>query len=127
MRAHEFIKESTAKGSVPKHFDDASQGTMSMRDVGGYDRTYHLNRIMMAAGMADGRSNKPVEMDSSSFVEKFNVAFPYTDMEHAMMMQAMATIPTDGRELSKRGKSKEPVDTNVTSAVAKPKRNRFGV
>jgi hypothetical protein len=82
---------------------------------------------MMAAGMADGRSNKPVDMDSSSFVEKFNVAFPYTDMEHAMMMQAMATIPTDGHELSKRGKSKEPVDTNVTSAVAKPKRNRFGV
>jgi hypothetical protein len=81
---------------------------------------------MMAAAIADG-GNKPVDMDAESWVEKYNVVFPYTDMEHAMMMQAFATIPTDKTELAKRGKSSEPKDTNTTSPVAKPKRNQYGI
>ena len=128
MRAKEFIAEAKPKESqIPSHMNDASQGAIISRDIGGYDRIYHLNRIMMAAGMADGKSNKPVDMDASSWVEKYNVAFPYTDAEHAMMMQAFATVPTDSKELSKRGKSEEPKDTNTVSAVAKPKRNKYGI
>jgi hypothetical protein len=129
MRAKEFIAEAKpSEGDMPGDFKDAHQGgTDIFRDVGGYDRTYHLNRIMMAAAMADGKSKKPVDMPNHSFVEKYNVAFPYTDMERMMMLQAMATIPTDGKELSKRGKSEEPKDTNTVSAVAKPKRNQYGV
>ena len=122
-----MVAEATKHGKIPKHMDDASQGTMRMRDIGGYDRTYHLNRIMMATAMADGKSKKPVNMDSASFVEKYNVAFPYTDEEQMMMFQAMATIPTDGKELSKRGKSQEPKDTNTVSTTAKPKRNKYGI
>lgn len=129
MRATEFLAElSTTPGAkMHKHHDDASQGHFLMRDVGGYDRTYHLNRIMMATAMADGKSKKPVDMPNSSWVEKYNVAFPYTDEEQMMMFQALATIPSDAKELSKRGKSKEPDDTNTVSAVAKPKRNQYGV
>ena len=126
MKIREIISE-TKGGSIPKNFDTASQGTIRMRDVGGYDRTYHLNRIMMAAAMADGKSTKPVDMDDSSFSEKYNVMFPYTDAEQLMIMQAMATIPTDGKELSKRGKSQEAADTNTKSAVAKTKRNKYGI
>ena len=72
---------------------------------------------MMAAAMADGRSEKPVEMDPASFVEKYNVAIPYSDAEELMMYQAMATIPTDGKELVKRGRSEESKDTNISSPV----------
>jgi len=118
MRAKEFIAEGSPEGKIPAHLDVAHQGSVRMRDVGGYDRTYHLNRIWMAAAMADGQSTRPVDMDSASFVEKYNVAFPYTDLEHMMIMQAMATIPTDSKELAKRGKSKEPADTNTVSPVA---------
>lgn len=110
-----------------KNSVDGSQGYILSRDVGGYDRTYHLNRIMMAAAMADGRSKKAVDMDASSWVEKYNVAFPYSDEEQMMMFQAMATIPTDGAELEKRGKSAEPKDTNTKSAVATPKKNKYGI
>jgi hypothetical protein len=118
MRAKEFIKEAKPGGKMPKDLENKSQGAIRMRDVGGYDRIYHMNRIGMAVAMADGQSKKPVEMDSSSFVEKFNVAFPYTDAEELMMFQAMATIPTDGTELAKRSKSKESDDTNTASPVA---------
>jgi hypothetical protein len=116
MRAKDFIVE--RDGKMPKDLVDKSQGSVRMRDVGGYDRTYHLNRIGMAVAMADGRSNKAVDMDTASFVEKYNVAFPYTDAEHLMMMQAMATIPTDSKELAKRSKSKEAKDTNTTSPIS---------
>ena len=116
MRAKEFILESD--GKMPDHLNQAHQGSMRMRDVGGYDRTYHLNRIWMATAMADGKSNRAVNMDSASFVEKYNVAFPYTDLEHMMVMQAIATIPTDSKELAKRGKSEEPKDTYTVSPVA---------
>jgi hypothetical protein len=129
MKSREFITELSVHphGKMNTELDAAHQGSIVMRDVGGYDRTYHLNRIMMAAAIADGQSKKPVSMDASSFIEKYNVAFPYTDEEHMMVFQAMATIPTDGKELTKRSKSKEPDDTNKTSPVVKRKRNKYGV
>lgn len=118
MRAKEFIAETAPEGKMHPHMNNANQGSTRMRDVGGYDRTYHLNRIWMATAMADGQSTRPVDMDSASFVEKYNVAFPYTDIEHMMILQAMATIPTDSKELTKRSKSKEADDTYTVSPVA---------
>jgi hypothetical protein len=112
---------------MSKEHEAGGQGYSLVRDVGGYDRIYHLNRFMMAMGMADGRSNKPVDMDASSWYEKYNIAFPFSDIEQMMVNQAMATIPTDGAELSKRGKSEELPDTNKKSAVAKVKRNKYGI
>lgn len=118
MKISEILTENQGNGPVPKDLEDKSMGGMvRMRDVGGYDRAYHLNRIMMATAMADGRSKKPVDMDAASFVEKYNVAVPYSDLEELMMYQAMATIPTDAKELIKRGKSQESSDTNATSPV----------
>ena len=106
MKIKDIIVENRKEGAVPREMEDKSMGgVIRMRDVGGYDRTYHLNRIMMAAAMADGRSEKPVEMDPASFVEKYNVAIPYSDAEELMMYQAMATIPTDGKELVKIGRA----------------------
>jgi hypothetical protein len=124
MRAKEFVNEAKPGGKIPKDLEDKSQGAIRMRDVGGYDRIYHMNRIGMAVAMADGSSKKAVDMDSASFVEKYNVAFPYTDAEELMMYQAMATIPTDGTELAKRSKSKEANDTNITSPVADWRKNK---
>jgi hypothetical protein len=116
MRAKDFITE--AEGKMSHELQQASLGgVIRTRDIGGYDRTYHLNRLWMATAMADGKSAKPVKMDSATWVEKYNVAFPYTDAEHLMILAAMATIPTDGKELLKRGKSEEPKDTNTVSPV----------
>jgi len=128
MKINEIIVETRGEGPVPKELEDKSMGgVIRMRDVGGYDRTYHLNRIMMAAAMADGQDERPVDMDSSSFVEKYNVAIPFSDAEELMMYQAMATIPTDGKELVKRGRSQEADDTNKQSPISPRKKNKYGV
>jgi len=117
MRAKEFIFESTPEGKIPKRLARSGQGITRMRDPGGIDRGYHLNRIWMAAAMADGKSDAPVDMDSSSFSEKYSLAVPFTKEEHNMMLSAMNTIPTDSKELMAHSKSEESPTVNKVSPV----------
>lgn len=128
MRAKEFIVETAPDGKIKDEHEVAHTGMWRMRDVGGYDRTYHLNRIMMAMAMADGKSRSQIQgMDASSWVEKFNIAHPYTPQEHNMVAAAMATIPSDGEQLSDDLMSHETPDVNKVSPLPKKKKNRYGV
>jgi hypothetical protein len=113
MRAHEFLTE--GDGKIHKHHEEASQGVFKTRDVGGYDRVYHMNRLWMAMAMADGKSQDAVEMDSASFAEKYNTVHPYTEEEYNMFVSATKTVPTDKKDVVPYSKSKEPDDTNVKS------------
>jgi len=61
------------------------------RDPDGYDRTYELNRMMMAVACADG-TGIPINIDSESWVGKDNSAQPYTKLEQDMMKQAAKAI-----------------------------------
>jgi len=94
MKISEIIIEGR-DGVIPKQAANASKGEIRFRDVGGYDRTYHLNRIMMAAAMADGREVKAVDMDQSSWAEKYNLARPYSKEEMIMMQSALITIDSE--------------------------------
>jgi hypothetical protein len=118
MRAHEFLSEGKGKsGKVPGHAAAASQGIVRVRDVGGFDRTYHMNRLWMAMAMADGVSQDAVDMDYDSFAEKYNTVHPYTEQEYNMLIAAMKTVPTDSKDMVPYSKSKEPEDTNTKSLV----------
>lgn len=128
VKSPDAMQVAEAKGNGKmRHRDEHSQrGILKMRDVGGYDRVYHLNRIMMAAGLSDG-SGKPVDMDPASWIEKFNTGHPFTEEEFKMLQAAMKTIPTDGSIIQKWSKSQEMPHTNTKSAVATPKKNKYGV
>ena len=97
------------------------------RDVGGYDRVYHMNRLMMAMAMHDGKGKHTVDMPAESWVEKYNTTHPYTDEEHNMVQGAMKTVPTDKQTVQKRTKSSEPDDTYKVSPVPAKKKNQYGV
>ena len=115
MRAHEFLTEGEGK---PHHNHvQASTGIYKARDVGGYDRVYHMNRLWMAMAMADGKSQDAVDMDNASFTEKYNTVHPYTEEEYNMFVAATKTIPTDRADAIPYSKSKEPEDTNKKSLV----------
>ena len=117
MRATEFITEGGKKGRVSKHHTKAQPGAYKFRD-NGTDRIYHLNQIMKAAAMADGKSNKPLTMDDESFVGKSNMAYPYSELEHNMMRQAFKTVRANhAEELIKSHKSLEPDDTHKVSPL----------
>ncbi len=116
MRAHEFINES-ANGKLSKANSDAMPGVHKTRDVGGYDRIYHMNRLWMAMACADGKSTKaPEGIDGGSWVEKYNTIHPYTKEEDNMVKQAMKVVPTDHKPVGGRG-SKESEGTHTTSPV----------
>lgn len=115
MRAHEFLTE--GEGKMHDHHAQATQGVYKSRDIGGYDRVYHMNRLWMAMAMADGKSQDAVDMDNASFAEKYNTVHPYTEEEYNMFISATKTIPTDKKNVVPYSKSKEPEDTNTTSLV----------
>lgn len=116
MRAYEFISEDKS-GKLTKNQADASTGVMKSRDVGGYDRIYHMNRLSMAMAMADGKSKDAVDMDASSFAEKYNTLHPYTEEEYNMYLSATKTIPTDKKDSVPYSRSKESDDVNKQSLV----------
>jgi hypothetical protein len=109
MKINEIISEGVGV-MRPEHLATQPGGIVISRDVGGYDRFYHMNRMWMATAMADGNGNGPVDMDSASWVEKYNVQHPYTEAEYNMFRQAEATIPTESKEISPWSKSQEHTD-----------------
>jgi hypothetical protein len=119
--------DSTPWAGMHKDHVAVMQGADKMRDVGGYDRIYHMNRMMMAMAMHDGKGSHTVDMPPESWIEKYNTTHPYTDEEHNMVLGAMKTIPTDHKVVQKRTKSKEPDDTYRISPVPAKKKNKYGV
>jgi hypothetical protein len=114
MKITEIITEERA-GELHDRFANASKGVWKMRDNGGFDRVYHLNRIMMATAMHDGQSDKPVDMDPASWIEKYNTAHPYTDEENNMIKGALATVGADSKHLVSDSNSKEEDHVNRAS------------
>jgi hypothetical protein len=117
MRINELISEATV-GKMKKRHAAVQKGVTKSRDVGGYDRVNHMNRMWMATAMADGKSTNPVDMDSYSWMEKYNTQHPYTEEEYNMFRAAENTIPTDSKEVTPWSKSLEPEDTHTVSPVA---------
>jgi ribonuclease BN (tRNA processing enzyme) len=129
MKIIEIIVEhgSTPAGTLhPDHHAGMGRVAKS-RDVGGYDRVYHQNRLMMATALADGHSTKAVDMPEASWVEKYNTHHPYTEEENNMIKAAMKTIPTDHKVISNDAKSREAKEVNRTSPVPVKKKNKYGV
>jgi hypothetical protein len=115
MRAHEFIIE--AETPLRDDVKNAQHTVHRMRDVGGYDRVYHMNRIMMAAAVADGKSTNAVDVPISSWSEKYNTAHPYTDEEYNMVKSALNTIPSDHNAVSGDRQSRELESVHKASPV----------
>lgn len=108
MKINEIITEGI-KGEHPEYHASAHNSVWRFRDVGGYDRTYHLNRIMMAAAAADGVNRGPVrDFEQESWIEKYNTAFPYSQGDDNMLASAMATIDSDHVNVAHFQQSHEP-------------------
>ena len=115
MRAHEFRFEGVA--SLHPDHDNVMQGVYNFRD-NGVDRMYNLNRVMMAAAMADGKSTAAIKgANASSWNEKYNTAHPYTKEEHNMLKSAFNTIPSNTHHMVSDHRSIEPDHVHKVSPV----------
>jgi len=119
VRAQEFVVEDR-KGALHPDQEAVMVGAHRIRDNGGYDRANHLNRLMMAAAMHDGKSRKAIpkdQMDPASWVEKYNTAHPYTKEEDNMIHGAMKTIGSEHHKVMSDNRSIEPEGTHKISPV----------
>ena len=116
MRANEFIRE--GKGELTPAQKHPMTKSKMVRDVGGYDRIYYLNRLGMAMAAADGKDSGKIDgVDESSWVEKYNSVHAYTPEEGKMIDAAVATIPSESRTGVTSAKSSEPDDVHRVSPV----------
>ena len=116
MRASEFLIEKH-NGKIGQRRQAGTRGLTKFRDTGGYDRTYELNRVMMAAACADG-SSAPLDLDTESWAGRYNTAHPYTDEEAAMVKQALQATGSEHHDLNHGdNRSQELPGTNIQSPV----------
>jgi hypothetical protein len=99
MRAKEFVKEAK-QAKMSKRQKQSTVGVNLFRDPDGYDRTYELNRMMMAVACADG-TGSPIDMDSESWIGKDNSAQPYSSLEQDMLKQAAKAIGSKIKDVNK--------------------------
>jgi hypothetical protein len=116
MRAREFITE--RDGVIGKRRQAATVGLNLFSDG---ERTssssYTLNRVMMAAAMADG-SGRPLNIDEKSWVGKQRSAHPYTKVEQEMLKQAYKAAGAVYTDLNSGDlDSEEVLSTNTQSPV----------
>ena len=114
MRAYEFLNET--KGKITNRQGRASVGIDTFRDKEFADRFYELNRVMMAAAMADGTN--PIDINHESWSGRENVAVPYSTIEQKILDQAFRAVGSHHTDLTKGDlKSQELQDTYTVSPV----------
>jgi hypothetical protein len=117
MKCTEIIVES--EGKKPEHAVHASGGEWKFRDKGGWNPTYNLNRVMMAAAMADG-SDKPVKMDKVSWIGVHNWSRPYSEVENKMVQQALKATDSEMHHIDTDHRSREHPSTHSVSPHHRP-------
>jgi hypothetical protein len=115
MRANEFVSESKI-GKIGNRKQMSTIGLHKFRDENCADRTYELNRIMMAVAVTDGTFVP--DIDGESWAGRYNIAVPYTQEEQNMLMMAYKAAGSEYHDLNKGDlKSKELDSTNSQSTV----------
>jgi hypothetical protein len=116
MRANEFIKEAKSQELRP---DEKDAGTYAKRydDI---DTYYDLYRLGLAiAGGKDTPQKGPVTAHPTIWIRNSAEEEKLKAAEKVMGIKGTVVVP--------KGDSQEPKDTNVVSAIAKPKRNQYGI
>ncbi len=116
MRAHEFITEGN-KGKVSARQQQATVG-LNVFAISQYDRTYDLNRDMMAVASTDGTTVP--DLSSESWVGKNNSAHPYTEVEQDMLKIAYKAAGIPFTDLNKGDLDSEELNSTQDQSPLKP-------
>jgi hypothetical protein len=127
MKIYEVISEAKlTQKKISKRQSQSSKGVNTFSDGEKASGDYTMNRLGMALAMTDGKSKPDIE--AKSWIGKSKGAFPYTKEEQDMLKQAYKAVGADHKDLNKGNlNSMELEDTNKISAVAKVKKNKYGV
>lgn len=115
MRAKEFIQEQKNKPSKRQHYASVGLNTFTNTN---YDRTYDLNRVMMAVASTDGKSRPNLE--GESWAAKQNTAHPYTEVEQNMLEIAFDAAGIPYQDLNKGDLKSHELPGTQTKSPIKP-------
>jgi hypothetical protein len=104
-------------GKIGRRRQAATRGLVLFSDSERTNSDYTLNRVMMAAAMADGSDNM-INMDEKSWIGKRRGAYPYTPEEDKMLKQAFRAAGATYTDLNQGDMNSEELEsTNKQSPV----------
>lgn len=116
MRAVEFISENR-KGKISKRQQQSTKGLNLFADTE-FDRTYDLNRVMMAVACSDGVNT--IDIDQESWSGKNNTAHPYTKIEQDMLKMAYKAAGIKYKDLNNGNMNSEELQSTYKQSPVKP-------
>jgi hypothetical protein len=118
MRASEFISEGQKIGRLSKTKSFATVGLHKFVDPKRADRTYELNRVMMAAASTDGTFVP--DIDGESWAGRYDIAAPYTKEENNMLKMAYKAIGSEFHDLNKGDLRSQELPSTSTESPVRP-------
>jgi len=125
MRAHQFVKESGGTQKIHGHHKSAIKNATTFPDQNQSTGSAYMG-YRMAIALA-GAPDYPTKQAADNWIGGDPLLAPYTDEENEMINAAAKQVGSGGRQTWSNNRSLETADTNKTSAVAKPKKNKYGV
>ena len=124
MRAHQFVKEGGTQ-AIHAHHKAAMKNATTFPDQNSSTGSSYLNyRFGIALA---GAPDYPTKIEADNWIGGDPLFSPYTDEENEMINAAAKQVGGGKRQTWSNNRSLETADTNKTSVVAKPKRNKYGV
>jgi hypothetical protein len=124
MRAHQFVKEGGMK-KIEKSQKAAMKNATTFPSMNMNSGSQYL-AYRMGIALA-GAPNYPTKQEADNWIGGDPLLAPYTDEENDMINAAAKQVGGGQRQTWSNNRSLETADTNKTSTVAKPKKNKYGV
>ena len=125
MRAKDFITEKK-QAKMTKRQSQSSRGINIYGDAEKANTDYVAFRLGQAMACTDGKTAP--DIDAKSWFGKKKTVHPYTQEEQDMFKLAAKAVGASYKDLNHGDMESKELDTiNTVSAVAKPKRNKYGI
>ena len=124
MRAHQFVKEGGTK-PIHGHHKAAIKNATTFPSMNQSTGSAYMG-YRMGIALA-GAPDYPTKIEADNWIGGDPLLSPYTDEENDMINAAAKQVGGGKRQTWSNNRSLETADTNKTSAVAKPKRNKYGI
>jgi hypothetical protein len=124
MRAHQFIKESGTQ-AIHGHHKAAIKNATTFPSMNQSTGSAYMG-YRMGIALA-GAPDYPTKIEADNWIGGDPLLAPYTEEENDMINAAAKQVGGGKRQTWSNNRSLETADTNKTSAVAKPKKNKYGI
>ena len=124
MKIHEIILEQ--RGKLKDRQRLAQRGMNKFSDGKKWNGDYTLYRLGLAVASTDGKTEPDV--DDESWVGKWKLAAPYTQVEQDMLNLAYKAVGANVEDINHGDLRSQECDTiNRVSPISVKKKNKYGV